>query len=373
MTETLVSNNKTRNITRRPRTDEEKQKIRETLRRQRLSQDAYQLLSDPQLLEEFSQGKSQTQIAHHLGVAYSTVNHAVRKYGIQTLTQEKSQYESDVFDFVCDLFGGQVERNNRSLLNGQEIDIYVPEKSLAIEFNGSYWHSELRDKHKSYHVDKTNACQKLGITLLHVSDWEWINKQILVKSKIRTKLGFANRIYARCCTIVELDQYQTSSFLNTNYIQGTINSDVCYGLIHKNNLVAVMTFGESIHNKHIEWELLRYCSIIDHTVVGGASKLLNYFKKQYHPKSIVSYSDKRWDTGNLYEAIGFEYSHTSPPSYRYTRDYRTLESRSKYQKHKLHEKLDNYDPDLTEWQNMINNGYDRIWDCGAATYVFTRM
>lgn len=71
-----------------------------------------------------------------------------------------------------------------------------------------------------------------------------------------------------------------------------------------------------------------------------------------------------WNTGALYERLGFVYSHSTKPAYHYTKDYLRFENRVAYQKHKLKDKLEIFDPLLTEWQNMQANGYDRIWDCG---------
>ena len=44
----------------------------------------------------------------------------------------------------------------------------------------------------------------------------------------------------------------------------------------------------------------------------------------------------------------------------------------KYQKHKLQNILENFDKDLTEWHNMKNHGYDRIWDCGNDVWFWKK-
>ena len=49
----------------------------------------------------------------------------------------------------------------------------------------------------------------------------------------------------------------------------------------------------------------------------------------------------------------------------------SLEHRMQYQKHKLHKKLKAVDLQLTEWENMANNGYDRVWDCGNLVFELT--
>jgi hypothetical protein len=67
--------------------------------------------------------------------------------------------------------------------------------------------------------------------------------------------------------------------------------------------------------------------------------------------------------------LNFEFLHRSPPSYFYTKDYQKIYHRIKFQKNKL-SSLDNFNPELTEWQNMCSNGYDRIWDCGNDVWVW---
>lgn len=67
---------------------------------------------------------------------------------------------------------------------------------------------------------------------------------------------------------------------------------------------------------------------------------------------------------------GWSLLHCSAPSYRYTRDYRTLYHRTAFQKHLLEKKLEYFNPSLSEWDNMVINGYDRIWDCGTLVYGY---
>ena len=132
-----------------------------------------------------------------------------------------------------------------------------------------------------------------------------------------------------------------------------------------------MTFGKSRYDKSIEWELLRFATKAGCTVVGGASKLLKHFERENSPKSVISYCDRRWNTGNSYLTMGFTKKHTSSPSYHYTIDGVTIFNRVKFQKHKLKKVLKIYDETKTEAQNMADNGYYRIWDCGTTVFVKT--
>lgn len=108
------------------------------------------------------------------------------------------------------------------------------------------------------------------------------------------------------------------------------------------------------------------------SVIGGASKLLVYFEKSFKPSSLISYANRRWSNGNLYRKLGFTYSHATKPSYYYfhTTDVSKVYSRVQFQKHKLKEKLKEFNPELSEKTNMFANGYRRIYDCGQL--VFTK-
>jgi hypothetical protein len=129
-----------------------------------------------------------------------------------------------------------------------------------------------------------------------------------------------------------------------------------------------MTFGKSRYNKAYEYELLRFANKCNINVIGGFSKLLKYFITTYSPKSIITYADRRFSNGNVYEKNNFTFLHNSKPNYYYTKYDKHLYSRVVFQKHKLNNKLEVFNSELTEWENMQLNNYDRIWDCGNKVY-----
>jgi hypothetical protein len=265
----------------------------------------------------------------------------------------------------------QVELNNRTVLSGKELDIYIPSKKIAIEFNGIYWHSELFGKNKNYHLNKTKQCAQQGIQLIHVFETEWLKNQQLVTSVILSKLGvFDNRIYARQCVIREITSNEKNVFLEKNHMQGNDKSSVKLGLFHSDELVAVMTFGKSRYNKNYQYEMHRFCNKIGYQIIGGASKLWSYFVKHQTPNSVITYADRRYSEGALYAKLGFSKTDVSPPNYFYFKNNNVLLSRLQFQKQKLQKILPRFDADLTEWENMQLHGYNRIWDCGNHVFVW---
>ncbi|MDR1019014.1 MAG: hypothetical protein LBM02_09990 [Lachnospiraceae bacterium] len=285
-----------------------------------------------------------------------------------------SKMEKEIAKFVKEL-NINIEENNTEILNGKELDIYIPELKIAIEFNGLYWHSDLF-KDKNYHLNKLEECNSKGIRLIQIFEDEWLNKPEIVKSRLRNILGkIENKIYARNCIIKEIDSKSVTKFLNENHLQGTVGSKVKLGLFHKDELVSLMTFGNLRKNLGQKagdnvFELLRFCNKLNTSIIGGASKLFKYFYSNYNPISIISYADRRWGNGELYYNLGFNHIHNSQPNYFYVKKDGELkrEARFKYRKDIL--VSEGFDKNKTEKKIMIERGYFRIYDCGAMKFSF---
>lgn len=282
-----------------------------------------------------------------------------------------SDSENEVYDFIKSIYNGTIIKNSRELIKPLEIDIVIPNKNLAIEFDGLYWHSTKENKDKNYHLMKSKLCQDKGFQLIHLFEDEWNNKKDIVKSRLSNLLGvYEKTIYARKCIIEEIPKDLSNCFLIENHIQGKCISSINLGLYFENELVSIMTFGKSRFSSKYEWELLRFCNKLNYHVIGGAGKLLKYFERNYNPKSLISYADRRWSVGNLYRKLGFNEEKPSNPNYWYLdSNFKERYSRIKFQKHKLKTILTNYNESLSEVQNMKNNGFNQIFDCGNLVFV----
>jgi predicted RNA-binding Zn-ribbon protein involved in translation (DUF1610 family) len=270
---------------------------------------------------------------------------------------------------IIDLIEEDKIINDRETIKPNELDIYIPSKNIAIEFNGLYWHSydELESKKEKFkHHNKSSICYDKGIQLIQIFEDEWLFKKEIVKSILNAKLGINNKIFARKCFIKELTSNEFNEFCNNNHIQGKLNSVIKLGLIHENRLVCVIGF-----NKHCEYdyECTRFCNELNINIVGGASRLFKYFLNKWKPNSVLSFADRRYSNGGLYKQLGFKLINVTSPGYFYTKGLNRL-SRQKFQKHKLEKKLENFNWGLSESQNMFNNGYRRLWDAGHWKFVW---
>lgn len=264
----------------------------------------------------------------------------------------------------------QFEQSNRGQLKGLELDLYEPSKRIAVEVNGVHWHTTEFGKTRNYHLHKTELCESQGITLLHFWDSEVIERRSLVESMIAAKLGIGRtKIYARQTTIHGVSSEEASRFLADNHLQGAVPSSVRLGLYYNEELVSIMTFAKPRYTKQYCWELMRFCSKAGIHVVGGASKLLVSFRKM-HTGSIVSYANRRFSNGGLYEKLGFVKVGESSPNYWYVKNGVIRYSRTQCQKHKLKSLLgDGFDENLSEVANMRANGYYQLFDCGNYVYA----
>jgi very-short-patch-repair endonuclease len=283
--------------------------------------------------------------------------------------KDSSYVELELKDFIKSL-NIEYMTNDRNIIKPLELDIYLPEHKLAIEFDGLYWHSELF-KDKNYHLNKTNLCQKQGIQLIHIFEDEWLFKQDIVKSRIKNILGLTeNKIYGRKCMIKEINSGESKLFLDNNHIQGNVASKIKLGLYYNDELVSLMTFGQSriiMGGKKNEYELTRFCNKLDTNVIGGASKLFKYFINIYKPEKTVSYADLRWSNGSLYNTLNFEFIHDSKPNYWYVLN-NIRKHRFGYRKSILIKQ--GFNINKTEKQIMLERGIYRIYDCGNKLYEY---
>ncbi len=282
-----------------------------------------------------------------------------------------SKQEHEVSNFLNSINISH-ERNKFFIKDGKkyEADIFIENYKLIIEMNGEYWHSDAY-KDKSYHTNKTLFFNNLGYDIIHIFESEWLNKNDIIKSLIKNKVKLNKTVYVIKCQIKEVNSKEYKKFLIKNHIQGYLPSKYKIGLYYEGTLSSVIGLGNYRFEKN-KSELLRYCTIKNYNIVGGFSKLLKYFLKNYNYTSIVTYCDIRFFNGKDYLKNNFKLIKKTNPSYYYFKNY-ILENRIDFQKYKLKDILDDYDKNLTKHENMINNKYIRVWDCGNYKFEYKEI
>lgn len=345
-----------------------------------------EIYKSPEKLKAYfddNKGKTLKEISESLGFSAYQVGKALHTYGLDEYvgkTIGTSIGENSLIDFIKSLVGEEnIIIRDRQTICPFELDILIPSKKIAFEYNGNFWHSDAMLTYrkgnttesdiKRYHLNKTKLCKEKGIRLIHIFEYEWEDKE--KKRRLENFLTDTllaenrTRVYARNCTIKEIPYKEASSFLEENHLQGKDNSSVRIGLFYNDTLVACMTFCKPRFSKKYNWELSRFVVKSGYSVIGGGGKLLNYFRKN-HNGSIISYSDVAKMTGDLYRTLGFKESEPSEPNYVWIKG-NTVLTRYQTQKHKLL-KL-GFEGD-TEEDIMRGRGFLKLYDCG--NYVFVK-
>lgn len=312
--------------------------------------------------QHHTNGKSFSRIAKTVGLPVYTICKWFDRLGIEKKYYYSSAEQDELQSFLENELKIKVFKNDRKLLDGGEIDLYVPEAGFGIEYCGLYWHSEAF-KSRNYHVDKLVESARKGVRLITIFQDEFLHKPDLVKRMIAHKLGVSRerRIYARNTSITYPSYQLVKAFLEKNHIQGTSNGGLLYiGLEYERELVSVMVFKRRSSN---EVELTRFAN--NGLVVGGFSKLLKHSQYLLHERGveyISSFADRRWSEGDVYKRNGFVLEKILDPDYAYVKN-----------DVRLHKFSMRNAPQIVGQEVSINRaceilGYSRIWDCGKIKF-----
>ena len=270
---------------------------------------------------------------------------------------------------LLDEYGVEYKTNDRSILKGKELDIYIPNHNLAIECNGIYWHS-LKDP--MYHHMKWMKCMDKGIQLLTIWEDQIKVKPNIIKNIILSKLHIYEHVVgARQCKVKQVSSKDSSKFLLENHLQGNINGSERLGLYYMDKLVALMVFGRkrtALGNKrHDSWELYRYCCKNGWNISHGAERLFKHFLKDHPDVEVESFSSNDISTGELYKHLGFQ--KTGEQNYSYWYIDKNFQRYHRYTFRKDVLVRNGADPNMTEFEITDNMGLYRIYDSGQQKWI----
>lgn len=265
-----------------------------------------------------------------------------------------SSAEIEIAEFLESL-NLEIERNNRTILNGKELDIFVPDWKIAIEYDGLYWHRGTSG------IEKYNMYQEKGIRLIRILENEWLCDKEKIKDYLRATFNiFEKRIFARKCIIKDISSADYRSFCQDNHLQGFKNSSIRKGLYYDNELVQVI----GVSSRNGTYELDRECSKRNYNIIGGKAKLL----ASLDIPNLVSFCDKSKFSGMSYFK-SFSLEKETKPGYFYISIKGEKYSRLQCQKHKLKNFLKKFDDNISEEDNMFMNGFYKIYDYGNFKFV----
>jgi uncharacterized Zn-finger protein len=286
-----------------------------------------------------------------------------------------STAEKEVYDYIKSLLPHEdVIANDRTILDGKEMDIYVPSLHLGIEYNGLYWHSELQQPNVHYHEDKWALAEAKGVNLIQIWEDDWSSRMDIVKDSLRS-LCHVNNAYkdnARSCSVRIVPNDESSMFFNANHIQGAVRGCVTLGLVDPQGaLLACFAYRKNNHHdKAID--LVRYATLINHNVRGGLSKLLSHAIEHAHGSYVYTFSDHCASDGSSYKRLGFAVDKVLHADYSYVRD--------KTRQHKFNYRLKNFRDSNDLWyaegyseKALANaNGLFRLYDAGKTRWIYKK-
>ena len=285
-----------------------------------------------------------------------------------------SRPELEILDWLATVTDTEILYRNKSVIWPKEIDIYLPKFSLGIEYCGLFWHSSKMGIDKNYHQEKWQMARNKNIKLIQIFEDEWLTQKNIVKSLLRSKLNITNKIYAENTKILEISKDQANEFYQKNHILGKTPASLLHlALIYQNEIVAVMSFSKltiNCENSNF-WQVDRYASVLDTTVIGGMSKLFRCFVERYSSVAeIISMCDLRYDDGETYLNLGFKLEKITTPNCFYIKNNlaRLHEYFLKKNINDLREKTEQ-DVNINQEHNQEHN---IIYDAGHAKYVWRR-
>jgi hypothetical protein len=308
--------------------------------------------------------KTITAIAKELQIDTSSLVKYYHKHNIELKQFSHSQGEREIGEFLINHNISHI-CNTKQVISPLELDIYIPDYNIAIEYCGLFWHSDVHPRiDNQYHLRKLEMCEERGIRLFTIFEDEWLYRQHQVENKLlysfRKRI---DRVYARECVISCCANKEKQEFFEKHHIQGSGPGSVTYKLVCDKEIVAMMTF---IKKEGEEYILNRYAT--SKNVVGGFSKLLSHFEKERVPKKVISFADRRWSAGGVYEKNGFILDSVLAPDYKYVVADKRIH-KFNFRHKNLSKLLENYDDSLSEVENTRNHNLYRVFDCGLKRYI----
>lgn len=283
------------------------------------------------------------QMAEKVGTSENAMRMRIWRYDHQT-AMDMTNSGSALEDFFAKhLEQLEVKYKQQVRVENKYCDFVIDDK-IAIELDGLYWHSDAVNKNNSYHKQKRDLYIKNGYVPLFFREDEIQNKIEIVKSIVKNKIKHKDikRVFARKCGVQEITKEKAKEFFLENHLMGA-GFGKPIALVLDDEIVACMQY----ISKSDFYDISRFATKINTSVVGGFSKLLNKIPKD---KNIQTFIDRRYGQGKYLESLGF-YLENCSLSFKWAKNMTVL-NRGMYKGNSGYE-----------------HGFSKLWDCGQAKYV----
>lgn len=325
--------------------------------------------------------------AKHGEFSPSWENHIRNQSGCPKCSNNVSKGEFALAEWIKGL-GIEIEQRNRTLIKPSELDIVIPSKHLAIEYNGDYWHSaDIRDRSspevRNKHYDKMLKTKAAGYRLMMVWESDWQNRPSVVKHWIQHQLGLSPKICgAREGNLKIATSAESAAFYTKYHLQGPSSSGTHFGLYFNQELAALLTMTQSaVDRKTKTIEGLYWLSrfALAGSVPGAASKLFKFATDSLQAKEVVTYSDSSYALGGVYSKLGFTEDGQIKPDYRVWHMQYGIRHKSFWQRKAIPKRIDElnldikYDPDTdprTEYEMCDLLECRHVWDAGKVKWIW---
>ena len=343
------------------------------------SAEANEILNDKTKFSEELTLRGVNNLSDWLKVSQTTIYRRHKQFDLDIIKSGGTSMYEEILSQWFKNNNIQFSSKDRKIIAPLELDFYLPDFNIAIEFDGLYWHSEDAGKDKFYHAHKSKLCNEKGIRLIHIFEDEWVKSEEICLDILSRLLKInQQKIMARKCELVEFSNGQVKQFLEKNHLQGYTSASINLGLMYENQLVQLITFKHPRYNNSVEWEIIRQANKLGVQVIGGLQKLWSYFLKKWNPTSVISYCDLRWFIGTGYEKLGFTLKYVSKPVYWYINGTKRLH-RSNFTKKKCVKLASNLE-DIAKLNQLTEKiiareilNLNKIWDCGQQVWIWNKI
>jgi hypothetical protein len=168
-------------------------------------------------------------LKYHGYSGYDAINKLKRMFNITepNIFKLRSNAQKEIYEFLYEKIQTKITFNDRSVIHPLELDIYIDDLKLAIEFNGVMYHSFGEHESKKFNrpvedpnhlLKKTSACQEKNIRLVHIWDFDWRKNKEKIKNKlveiIENREQFEGDRFEldRCYSPLEIEGYKITGY-----------------------------------------------------------------------------------------------------------------------------------------------------------------